>query len=133
MKLSKDARKTSRDLFRASFTDGRLDPNKTRIIANQVIRSKPHNFVGILKDYQRLVRLEVEKHHAIVESPAPLDPQTAEQLTKSLQARYGNDLTTEFQVAPTLIGGLRIRIGSDVFDSSIRGRLSILQNQFAQA
>jgi F-type H+-transporting ATPase subunit delta len=133
MKLSKDARRLSRDLFRASFAAGRLDQDRVRAITSKVIDSKPRHYVDILKQYQRLLRLEIEKHHAIIESAAELDPATRGQLEQSLRAKYGRDLTAEFQVSPALIGGLRVKIGSDVYDSSVRERLSRLEDQFAQA
>jgi F-type H+-transporting ATPase subunit delta len=133
MKLSKDARKMSKQLFQASFDGERLDAGRVRIVANQIATSKPRNFIGILKEYQRLVRLEVEKHHAMIESAAPLEPAAVEQLEKTLRAQYGADLSTEFKVTPELIGGLRIKIGSDVWDSSVRNRLDRLENQISQA
>jgi F-type H+-transporting ATPase subunit delta len=133
MKLDKDSRKLSKQLFQASFTDGRIDGKKVAIIGRQVAESKPRNSLGILKEYQRLLRLEIEKHHAVVESAAALDDKTQKQLLKNLCAKYGNDLTSEFKVSPDLLGGLRIKIGSDVFDSSVRERLNRLDNQLAQA
>ncbi len=133
MKLSKDARRLSRNLFRASFTNGRISDERVRAISQKVGEDKPRNYVGILKDYQRLLRLEIEKHHALVESAAELDSSTRGQLEQTLRAKYGQDLSTEFRVTPELIGGLRIRIGSDVYDSSVRDRLSRLETQFANA
>lgn len=133
MKLSKEARRLSRELFRASFSDSRLDPAKVRAVSQKVIDSKPRHYVDILKDYQRLVRLEIGKHHAVVESAVELDSSTREQLEQTLRNKYGQDLTTEFRTAPELIGGIRIKIGSDVFDSSVRDRLSRLENQFVHA
>ena len=133
MKLSKEARKVSRDLFRASFTDSRLDHSKVRTIVQKIAEAKPRHYMDILKDYQRLVRLEVEKRHAIIESAAELDEATRTQLQQTLSAKYGSDLTTEFKVTPELIGGLRVRIGSDVWDSSVRERLNRLETQLATA
>jgi F-type H+-transporting ATPase subunit delta len=46
-----------------------------------------------------------------------------------LKVRYGEDLTTEFRTNPELLGGLRIKIGDDVWDGSVRNRLSQLQEQ----
>jgi F-type H+-transporting ATPase subunit delta len=133
MKLSKDARKMSKQLFRASFDGSRLDSGRVRTIANQIATSKPRNFVGILKEYQRLIRLEVEKHHARIESAAPLDQAAIEQLQTNLRAQYGDDLSTEFHVTPELIGGLRIKVGSDVWDSSVRNRLERLKDDLSRA
>ncbi len=129
MKLDKDSRKLSKQLFAASLTDGRLDTSKVSTVARQVIASRPRHYVGILKEYQRLIRMEVEKHHAVIESAAPLDGGTTGQLVANLQSKYGNDLTTEFRVTPELLGGLRIKVGSDVFDGTIRDRLHRLETQ----
>jgi F-type H+-transporting ATPase subunit delta len=133
MKLDKDSRKLSKQLFQASFTDGRIDGKKVSAIGRQVGESKPRNSLGILKEFQRLIRLEIEKHHAVIESAAELDAATRKELVANLRAKYGKDLTTEFNVSPELLGGLRIKIGSDVFDSSVRERLHRLENQLAHA
>jgi F-type H+-transporting ATPase subunit delta len=133
MKLSKDARKLSRGMFQASFTEGRLDEGKVRNVAQTVVAQKPRQYVDILKAYQRLLRLEVEKHHAVVESASELDQATREQLEQTLRAKYGADLTTDFRATPDLIGGLRIKIGSDVFDSSVRDRLARLESELIRA
>ena len=133
MKLDKDSRKLSKQLFLASFTDGRIDGAKVAVIARKVAESKPRHSLGILKEFQRLVRLEVEKRHAVIESAAPLDQATANQLLANLRVKYGSDLSTEFKVSPELLGGLRIKIGSDVFDSSVRERLNRLETGFTYA
>ncbi len=133
MKLDKDARKLTKGLFQLSLTNGRLDQKKVSAVVSKVIASKPRSFVGILKEYQRLVRLEVGKHHAVVESATPLDKQASDELLANLRAKYGNDLTIEFKTTPELLGGLRIKIGSDVFDSSVRERLARLETQRTHA
>ena len=133
MKISKDARKASKSLYLKSFTDGRLDEAKVRTVGQALIEKKPRNYLEMLKNYQRLVRMEVEKRHAVIESAAALDDATREELLKNLRAKYGNELTTDFKVIPELIGGVRIRVGSDVWDSSIRGRLALLESNLAAA
>jgi F-type H+-transporting ATPase subunit delta len=87
----------------------------------------------MLKEYQRLARLELEKHHAIIESANALDARTSEQLGQTLRAKYGADLTTEFKVAPELIGGLRVKLGSNVWDGSVRNRLDRLGTELANS
>ena len=133
MKLDKDSRKLTKQLFQASFAGGRLDEKKASAVVKSVVANKPRNFLGILKEYQRLVRMEVSKHHAVIESATPLDKKTGDQLLANLRARYGADLTTEFKTSPELLGGLRIKIGSDVFDSSVRERLARLETQLTHA
>jgi F-type H+-transporting ATPase subunit delta len=65
----------------------------------------------------------------VIESAVELDEDVTKQLTSSLKAKYGKDLTTEFKVSPELLGGLRVKVGSDVIDGSVRERLNRLENE----
>src|SRR4051812_28157150 len=131
MKLSKEARRLSKDLLRASFTDGLLDAEKARKVTDTVIASKPRNYIGVLKEYARLIRLEAAKRHATIESAEELEGAEKSALTKNLRAKFGADVTADYKVNPSLIGGLRIQVGSTVVDSSIRSRLDRLANDLA--
>ena len=127
MKLDKDSRKLSKQLFQASFVNGAIDNQNVSTIAKKIVESRPRNSIGVLKELHRLVRLEVERHHALIESACELDEATSGELVNNLKSKYGPDLSTEFRVTPELLGGVRIKIGSDVFDSSVRERLSRLE------
>jgi F-type H+-transporting ATPase subunit delta len=98
-------------------------------VVQSVLTEKPRHFGEVLKDYQRLLRLEVAKHHAVVESATALNTNLSDLLVTKLKARYGNDLTIEFKTNPTLLGGLRVKLGDDVWDGSVRNRLRTLQEQ----
>lgn len=130
MKITKEARQLARQLFRLSLTDHRIDRAKVNSLVQSVITKKPRHYVGALESFQRLLRLEMDKHHAVIESATPLSEGTSASIVQNLQQKYGQDLTTEFKVNPELIGGMRIKIGSDVFDGSVRSRLALLQEQF---
>lgn len=129
MKSTKESRKISRQLLRLSFTDGKLDQEKVSHMVQSVLSEKPRHNLDILKNYQRLLRLEVEKRHAVIESATPLNGSMGDRIVANLRSRYGDDLTTEFRTNPELLGGLRIKIGDDVWDGSVRSRLSQLQEQ----
>lgn len=98
-----------------------------------VIAAKPRAYVDLLKDYHRLVRLEAEKSHAIIESATELNAETSQRVLADLKNRYGNELVAEFKVNPDLIGGLRIKIGNDVWDGSVRQRLNRLEEELDRA
>lgn len=129
MRTTKEARRTSRQLLKLSFTDGKLDENKVNQVVQSVLTEKPRHFGEVLKDYQRLLRLEVAKHHAVVESATALNTNLSNLLVTKLKARYGDDLTIEFKTNSTLLGGLRVKLGDDVWDGSVRNRLRTLQEQ----
>ena len=129
MKINKEIRQNSRALLRASFTDGQLDRGKIGSLVESLIARKPRHYIDILENYKRLLRLEVEKRSAKVESASELNPETSSQLVNDLKRKYGQDLTAEFTVNPELLGGMRIRVGSDVWDGTVRNRLDRLQQQ----
>lgn len=131
MKIPKEARKLSRQLFRSSFTAGRLDEAKAREAVAQLLERPPRNLLGTLTQFQRLLRLEIAKRHALVESAQPLNPELSMEVVTDLDQRYGSGITTEFRVNPELIGGLRVKIGSDVWDGSVRARLERLGHELS--
>ena len=129
MKINKEIRQLSREMLRASFTDGQLDHGKITALVESLVTKKPRNYLDALKHYKRLLRLEIEKRHARIESAVKLDSQTSTQILDRLKRKYGNDLTTEFSVNPALLGGMRVRVGSDVWDGTLQNRLERLQQQ----
>ena len=129
MKLNKEIRQLSRKMLQASFTDGQLDPGRIASLVDSVIREKPRNYISVLKNYKRLLRLEVEKRHATIETASEVDPAIRSGIVANLKSKYGEDLATDFHVDPELLGGMRIRVGSDVWDGSVRNRLERLQHE----
>ena len=129
MKTNKEIRRLSREMLRVSFTDGQLDRGKVASLVQSLVEKKPRHCIDILQNYKRLLRLECEKRHATIESAAELSPEMREQIVSTLKRKYGADLTTEFVVNPQLIGGMRVRLGSDVGDGSVQNRLQRLAQQ----
>jgi F-type H+-transporting ATPase subunit delta len=129
MKLNKEIRQLSRKMLQASFTDGQLDPGRIASLVNSVIAEKPRNYIAVLKNYKRLLRLEAERRHATIETASEVDPIRRSEIVANLKRKYGGDLATEFHVDPQLLGGMRIRVGNDVWDGSVRNRLERLQQE----
>jgi F-type H+-transporting ATPase subunit delta len=129
MKINKEVRQLSRQILRASFTDGQLDHGKIATLVQSLITKKPRNYLAILQNYKRLLRLEIEKRHAKIESAKELSNDVSAKILAKLKQKYGDDLSADFLVDPNLLGGLRVRVGSDVWDGSVRNRLERLQQQ----
>jgi F-type H+-transporting ATPase subunit delta len=129
MKLNKEIRQLSRKMLQASFTDGQLDAGRIASVVDSLIAQKPRNYINVLKNYRRLLRLELEKRSATIETASEVDPAIRSEIVANLKNKYGNDLATEFQVDRALLGGMRIRVGSDVWDGSVRNRLQRLQHE----
>jgi F-type H+-transporting ATPase subunit delta len=129
MKINKEIRRLSKEMLRASFTDGQLDRGKIASLVQSLIARTPRHLMDILQYYKRLLRLEIEKRHARIESATQLTPQAAADILARLKKKYGDDLSSEFVVDPALLGGVRVRVGSDVWDGTLRNRLERLQQQ----
>jgi F-type H+-transporting ATPase subunit delta len=130
MKINKQIRRDAKQLFTCCKVNGLIDEKRVRQAVGEVLAKKPRGYVGILSHFQRLVRLDIERRTASVESATALSAALAQSVKANLAARYGQGLTVNFAVNPQLIGGLRVKVGSDVFDGSVRARLDELQESF---
>jgi len=130
MKVSKQARREAKQLFRSCIVNGLLDENRARQVVRRVLESKPRGYLAILSHFQRLVKLDLERRTAKVESASPLPPDLQANVQTSLSRLYGRGLNISFAENPALIGGLRIKVGSDVYDGSVQARLAALDQSF---
>lgn len=131
MKISKKNRQEAKSLLNNCQVLGMLDENRVRQTVQAVLARKPRGYLEILSYFQRLVELELDRRTARVESATELTPQQQDALKVSLANKYGEGLRYQFHQDPSLIGGLRLRIGSDVYDGSVRARLDALKEQFS--
>jgi len=115
--------------MRASYVNGVLDRERINSIVQSIIAERPRNYIHLLENYLRLLRLEFGKRQATIESAAELDPEAGRKIVAGLEHKYGAGLATDFVVNPALLGGVRVRVGSDVWDSSVRNRLERLQQK----
>ena len=130
MKISKVAATNARRLFGLCQTGGRLDETKLRTVVARLIESKPRDYRAVLVALQRLTRLEADRRRVTVESAVALDDASRQRVVDGLAKAHGPNLTISYTVNPELIGGLRIRVGNDVLDGSVQGRLTRLANAF---
>jgi len=130
MKIAKQARRDAKALFQSCRVNGVLDENKAREVVQKVIAAKPRGYVGVLQHFQRLVKLDIDRRTARVESATPLSPAHEGEISNTLSRRYGPGLQISFVHNPSLLGGLRIKVGSDVVDATVQGRLNALAESF---
>jgi len=130
MKISKRAKREAKQLFRFCLVDGMLDENRVRQVAQRVVAAGRRDCPAILAHFRRLVRLDLARHTATIESATPLPADLQGAFEASLTRRYGRGLATTFAHRPALIGGMRIQVGSDVYDGSVRAGLMELEKSF---
>jgi len=130
MKISKQARRGAKELFRSCIVSGALDENRVRLVVGKVIEAKPRGYFAILSHFERLIRLELDRRSASVESAGSLGSDVQSDLKNKLGRIYGQGLDIQFTQNQALIGGVRIKVGSDVYDGSVQARLEELAESF---
>ena len=88
--------------------------------------------LGELKNVIRTVRTLASGHRgetsAEVTSAHPLDDRQVAELKAKLKARVGRDVSIDAKVDPNILGGIVVRLGSQMIDASIRTKLHTLAN-----
>jgi len=130
MKSNKQAKREAKQLFRLCQVNGLADQNRTEKVARAVAAAGYRDCHRILGHFLRLVTLDRARHTANIESSAPLPESLQAAIRDGLSRRFGPGLTTTFGERPELIGGVRIQVGSDVYDGSVRAGLAALEKSF---
>lgn len=131
MKSRKEVQRIAKKLFVATMTNRGVDVGVAKQIIAKFSQLKPRGYQALLDAYMRLIRLEVQENRAIVESFASLDEPVKGQITADLRKKYGAQISPEFTTNQALLGGMKVRIGSDVWDGSIKNRLERLSEKFS--
>lgn len=149
LSLFNDAVEKSFDLKNAllnpAFTRDERDKLVTAVLGHLKLSPRLQAFVRIVVEARRMGELsEITetfrdladerrgRRRAVVQSAAPLSPEATERLRQALERKTGHSIDIEVQVDPSLIGGLRTRVGSMVFDGTIRAELDNLRAAIAQ-
>lgn len=127
MHVTKQAKRDAKQLFRSCLVNGVMDEGRVRQVAQKLVELKPRGFAAILGQMHRLIRMDLARRTASVESFSTLSDSLRASVTENLKRIYGAGLMIEFKENPTLLGGMRIKVGSDVYDGSVHARLAALQ------
>jgi len=126
--------------MRACINDPKLSADqlvKLVVDVSGTLSAEQQNFIRVLVDNERLqvlpeirdlfVSLKNE-HEGVLEaeiaSAFPLDDATLASLKADLEARFKAKLNVQVHIDPQLIGGVRIAVGDEVIDASVRGKLA---------
>ncbi|PTY05222.1 hypothetical protein DB347_17285 [Opitutaceae bacterium EW11] len=126
MSSQKQIQHLARQLFRLSLADGRLSDERVAGVLEYVEKTKPAHATAVLKAFHRLVAAEVARGQAVVEHAGPVSAETLQSIASSLTKRYGRPIAAASRPNPALLAGLRVRVGDDIYESSVSGQLSQL-------
>lgn len=128
MKLSSESRQLAKSLLTfVRVGEGKIDEARVRLVLGKFLQEKPRQYLAVLTQFKKLVELELAKRKAMVQSAMSLQEDERQNVLRFLEGRYGQGLNPAFEIKPELKGGLLIKVGSDVWDGSIRNRLEQLK------
>ena len=130
MKTTKQAVREAKQLFKVCLLDGRVDEDRVRLVVQRVMQGRRRGHLTMLRHFLKLLKLEYERHAAKIESAVPLSTDLRVRVQMGLENVYGSGLTALFTQNPVLIGGMRIKVGCDVYDNSVRSALATLAQRF---
>src|SRR6476619_1932937 len=109
MKANRRTIRAARRLYRLCLIDGRLDETRVRRVAKRLGASRRRGSIAVLSSLRRIVRLDRDRHSALVETATSLPDDLRDEVLAGLARRYGAGLTTSFETSADLIGGMRIK------------------------
>ena len=130
MKTTRQIKREAKQLYRLCLVNGLLDEARTRQVVQKIIDAKRRGSLALLSYFQRLVKLDFARHTAQVESAVLLPEDLRARIQADLARTYGPGIHASFAQNPELIGGMRIKVWSDVYDGSVRVRLAALEKGF---
>jgi F-type H+-transporting ATPase subunit delta len=130
MKTTKQAKREATQLFRLCLVNGSLDEGRVRQVVQRIIEGKRRGYLVLLSQFHRLVKLDHDRHTAEVQSATPLPADLRASVQAGLESMYGPEIDIVFAQRPALIGGMRVKVGSDVYDGSVQAGLAALERSF---
>jgi F-type H+-transporting ATPase subunit delta len=126
MAANKQAQQLARQLFKLSLVDGRVSAEQVTGVLGYLEKLQPAHPLAVLKAYHRLVAIELAKSQAVVEHAGAVSDSILQTIAASTTRKYGRAITASTRANPALLAGLRIRVGDDVYESSVSGQLGAL-------
>jgi len=107
-----------------------IDGPQRNLLALMIRRGRFELLPGVIREFMRLYRLREGIVEATVTSAVALDAAEIEALQKRLVTVTGQHVELREEVDPDLLGGLQVRVGDQLIDGSVRGRLERLRIEF---
>jgi F-type H+-transporting ATPase subunit delta len=114
-----------------NLVDGKVDPVTAKLAGELVAYPRGRRAVPGFEELAELAAKRRERSVAHVISVAPLPAQQQERLSATLQRIYSRPIALHLEVDPSIVGGLIIKVGDEVIDGSVAGRLDDLRRRLA--
>ena len=122
VKISKLAKK----LLELSKDSGVVTESKVAEVLAGLQQVKHRHYLAVLKTFLNYLRREVALQTAVVSTPTRLSDDAIKAVEVQFSKLYSRPVSAVTQQDTSLIAGVRVRVGDDVYDSSVAGRLKRL-------
>ena len=126
MAADKQTKLLAKQLFKLSVVNGVVSPEQVAGVLGWVEKTSPRRPVALLKAYEHRIAIELAKSRAEIEHAGPIADTTLKSIEAAMTKKYARPVTASAKANPSLLAGLRIRVGSDVYESSVAGQLANL-------
>ena len=116
----------ARQFFKLSFDAGALSAERVGGVLAYIDRHRPAHTTAVLKAYRRLVATEVARGQAVVEHAGTVSDSALATIAAAMTKKYSRPVASVAQRNDALLAGLRVRVGDDVYESSVAGQLATL-------
>ncbi len=126
MQSSRQSQQLARHLCHLSLDDGTVSAPRVGAVLSFLQRHPPRQPLTVLKHYRRLIARELARRQAVVEHAGVVDARILADIEAAMSRRYRRTIAAVTRPNPGLIAGLRIRVGDDLYESSVAGQLAAL-------
>lgn len=122
----KQIQQLARQFFKLSLVDGVISSERVGGVLQYIEKHRPANSAAVLKAYYRLAAAEVARGQAVVQHAGPIDHSALAAIGAAMTRKYGRPVTASAKRNDSLLAGVRVRVGDDLYESSVAGQLAEL-------
>lgn len=124
----KQVQQLARQFFKLSLVNNELAPDRVAGVLEYIEKHRPANTLAVLRAYQRLIAAEFARGQAVVEHAGPINDSVLAGIAAAMTKKYGRKVAGVTKRNDALLAGLRVRVGDDVYESSVAGQLATLRS-----
>jgi F-type H+-transporting ATPase subunit delta len=124
----KQAQQLAKQLFRLSLVNGEVSAERVAGVLEYVEKHRPAHPHAVLSAYRRLIATELARSEAVVEHAGAIPPATLDAIAANLARKTSRKVTITTKRNDALLAGVRIRLGDDLYESSVAGQLQTLSD-----
>ncbi|SEM20239.1 F0F1 ATP synthase subunit delta [Nonomuraea pusilla] len=119
-----------RELLR-TLLDGKVAPTSLRLVTQLAVHRRGRSLETGLEEYGQLVAQQRQRLVAVVRSAVELTEGQKQRLAAWLRTSYGRDVHLNVEVDKRVLGGFSVRIGDEIIDTTIVGRIEEVRRRLA--